>query len=211
MAKQLPPAPPTEALPGGESNPYLAKFKASLVIRWSVSKSAVLYEMAELVAFLWALERPREAAAVAAAVTAAVPVPPPLPRDRVNYSLWCPATYSHALLVRLGAATHSAGVAASRAALLADAGIARDNPAFLARQVADARETVAAPSEPRAMKLECQRIARDVGQMTLYAELGAAGDPLFTDIGPEANGLLTQLLPKLAARLRPKSQSPAHE
>lgn len=122
----------------------------------------------------------------------------------MNYSLWCPATYSHALLVRLGGATQPAGVATSRAALLADAGIAWDNPAFLARQVAEARETLAAPSEPRAMKLECQRLARDVGQMTLYAELGVAGDPLFTDLGPEADALLAQLLPKLAARLRSK-------
>lgn len=58
MAKQPPPAPPPEALPDGEPNPYLAKFKASLVKRWSVSKSAVLYEMAELVACLWAPSGP---------------------------------------------------------------------------------------------------------------------------------------------------------
>ena len=203
MAKQPPPAPPPEAQPDGESNPYLAKFKASLVNRWSVTKSEVLYEIAELVASLWALERPREAAAVAAALGAAVTEPPPLPKGRVNYTLWCPATYSHALLVRLGGATHPDGVAASRAALLADAGIARDNPAFLDQQVIAARESVAAPSEPRAMKRECQVLARAVGRMTLYAELAAAGDPLFADLGPEAEALLKQLLPKLAARIRP--------
>lgn len=204
MAKQSPPVPPPEAQPDGESNPFLAKFKTSLVKHWSVSKSAVLYEMAELVAFLWALERPREAAAVAAAVAAGVPEPPPLPRDRVNYTLWCPATYSHAILVRLGGTTQPEGVKASRTALLADAGIARDNPAYLDQRIAEAREKVAAPSDPRAMKFECQVLARAVGQMTLYAELGAAGDALFTDIGPEADALIPQLLPKLATRLRPK-------
>ena len=204
MAKQPPPAPPPEALPDGEPNAYLAKFKASLVKHWSVTKSGVLYEMAELVAMLWALERPREAAAVAAAVAAGVPEPPPLPGDRVNYSLWCPATYSHALLVRIGGSTHPAAVAASRAALLEDTGITRDNPEYLVSRVAEAGETVAAPTEPRAMKMECQRLARAVGHMTLYAELAAGGDPVFADVGPEADRLVPQLLSKLAARLRPK-------
>lgn len=92
MAKQQPPAPPQEALPDGEPNRYLAKVKASLCRRWSVSRMETLYEIADLAVYLWALERPGEAVAVAAAVATAVPAPPPLPKGGVNYNVWCPAT-----------------------------------------------------------------------------------------------------------------------
>lgn len=202
MAKAQQPDPPPEALPDGETNRYVAKAKASLVKRWAVTRSETLYEIADLAAFLWALERPGEAVAVAAAVALAVPEPPPLPRGRVNYTLWCPATYSHALVVRLGAATAPARVAASRAALLTDPGITRDNPGYLTETVAKMRERAAAPAEAKPTKYELQGLARGVGAMTLYGELAAAGDALFAPHAADANALVTELLAALGARLR---------
>ncbi len=202
MAKQPPPAPPPEAHPDGELNRYLAKVKASLCKRWSVSRTEVLYEIADLAAYLWALERPREAVAVAAAVAVAVPEPPPLPRGGANYNVWCPATYSHAFLVRLGGPSHADFVGRSRTALLADAGLARDNPAFLANQLVEARGRLAPATDSGSMKWQCQSLARSVGSMTLFAELAAAGDPLFADLDPDADALVPQLLTVLGARLR---------
>jgi hypothetical protein len=202
VAKQQPPAPPQEALPDGEPNPYLAKVKASLRKRWSTSRAESLYQIADLAVYLWALGRSGEAVAVAAAVAAAVPAPPPLPRGGVNYNLWCPATRSHALVVRLGASAMPEQAGASQAALLADAGIARNNPGYLAGHVSDARQKAAAPPDPRAMKRECLRLARAVGGMVLYAELAAAGDPIFAPHASDAASLVPLLLSKLEARLR---------
>lgn len=202
MAKRQPPAPPKEALPGGETNRYLAKFKASLCKRWSVSRMETLYEIADLAAYLWALERPREAVAVAASVATAVPAPPALPANRVNYNIWCPATHSHALVAHLGTAVVPEQARASRAALLADAGLARDNPSFLDQQVAEAHQLAAAPSDPKEMKWECRGLARAVNGMVLYAELAAGGDSLFTPYAPDAVALIPQLLSKLGAKLR---------
>lgn len=202
MAKQQPPAPPQEALPDGEPNRYLAKVKASLCRRWSVSRMETLYEIADLAVYLWALERPGEAVAVAAAVATAVPAPPPLPKGGVNYNVWCPATYSHALVTHVGASTVPEQAEASRAALFADAGIARNNPGFLASKVAEARQRAAAPPVPKAMKLECLGLARAVGAMVLYTELAAAGDSLFAPYASDAASLVLQLLSKLGARLQ---------
>jgi len=201
MAKTQPPAPPRQALPDGEPNRYLAKVKASLGKRWSVSRMETLYEIADLAMYLWALDRPGEAVAIAAAVAAAVPAPPPLPGGRVNYNLWCPATHSHALVARLGASARPEQAGASRAALLADPGINRGNPGYVADRVADARRVAEAPPAPRSMTRECQDLARAVGGLVLYAEL-AAGDPLFAPHAPDAAALIPQLLAKLGATLR---------
>jgi hypothetical protein len=204
MAKQTSAAPPQEALPDAESNRYLAKVKASLCKRWSLSRMETLYEIADLAMYLWALERPREAVAVAGTVAVAIAAPPPLPRGRVNYNVWCPATYSHALVAYLGASRMPELARASREALLADAGIARDNPDYLASKVTEARQRTAAPPDPKSMKWDCVGLARSLGGMVLYAELAAAGDPLFAPYASDAASLIPQLLSKLGARLQAK-------
>lgn len=216
MARQQPAAPPPEALPDSESNRYLVRVKTSLCKRWSVSRTETLYEIADLAIYLWALGRVREAVAVAASVAVAVPAPPPLPRrggndnpapslrGQVNYNLWCPATFSHALVTHLGAEALPEQVEASRAALLADAGIARNNPGYLVCKVAEARQRLEAASDPKAMKWECVGLARSVGALVLYAELAAAGDPVFAPHAADAATLVPQLLAKLGSRLQGK-------
>ncbi len=47
--------PPPAALPDGETNRYIARFKSSLIRRWSHIKTEELYEQADLARFLWAL------------------------------------------------------------------------------------------------------------------------------------------------------------
>ena len=202
MNQKPAPSPPQAALPEGESNRYLAKFKTSLGKRWSLTKSETLYEIFDLAMFLWALERNEEARAVATAVATAIPVPPALPRGRVNYTLWCPATYSHALAVHLGSRPQTAQAATSRAALLADAGLARDNPAFLVGRVTTAGQQLAAPVDPKVMKWECRALARSAGALLLFSELAAAGDALFAPLESEAVALLPQLRSKLGDKLR---------
>lgn len=202
MAKQPPPAPPQEALPDNEANRYVAKVKTSLCKRWSITKSETLYEIADLAAYLWALERPREAFAVAAAVATTVLAPPPLPRNRVNYNLWCPATFAHALVAHLSDRFLPAQAKVSRAALLADPGIARDNPDYLDECVNEARQLAAAAPDPKEMKWECRGLARGVNRMLLYSELAAAGDALFAPHAADASALFPQLLAKLGAKLR---------
>lgn len=201
VAKKPSPEPPKEALPDGEPNRYLAKFKASLCKRWSVTRRETLYEIFDLAAFLWALDRPDEALAVAGSVAAEVPTPPPLPRGGVNYNIWCPATYSHALVARLGARTVPDRATASRTAILSDTGIARDNPSYLADCVTSAREVAAAVPNPKAMKWECLALTRALGDMVLYAELASAGDQLFARHSAAAGTLLARLVPKLQAKL----------
>jgi hypothetical protein len=130
--KSVPETPPTEALPDGEANRYVAKFKAAHCKRWSSPRMETLYEIFDLAAFLWALERPDEAHAVVASVAAAVTATPPLSRGGSNYNIWCPATFSHALVHLSWAKSDQA--AASRAAPLADCGIARHNPDYHSRR-----------------------------------------------------------------------------
>lgn len=203
MAKQQSPtvAAPREVLPDGEPNQNLAKIKATLCKRWSVSRMETLYEIADLAVYLWSLDRIREAVAVAATVAAAIPAPPSLPKGSLNYNVWCPATRCHALVVHLGDSILPEQAAASRLALLADSGIARDNPGYLASKVADASQTAAAPLEPKATKWERVDLARSVGAMVLFEELAAAGDPLFGQYASDAAALIPQLLSKLRTRL----------
>lgn len=204
MAKRPAPDPPREALPDGESNRYLARVKTSLCKRWSVSRRETLYEIADLAVYLWALERPAEAVAIAASVAVAVPEPPPLSEGRRNYDVWCPATYSHALVVHLGESVMPEQAGASRAALLADTGITRDNPDHLEEEVREAGEWAAAPPAAKATKWECQRRSRALGGMVLYTELAAAGDPLFVPHATEAASVISPLLANLRAMLDPK-------
>ncbi len=202
MNQKLPPTPPQAALPDGESNRYLAKFKTSLSKRWSVTKSETLYEIFDLAMFLWALERSEESLSVATVVATAIPAPPPLPRERVNYNIWCPATYSHALVVHLGDRQQREQASTSRAALFADPGIARDNPGYLAEKITTAGQQLTAPANPKEMKWESRGLARSAGVMLLFSELAAAGDTLFAPYAKDAACLLPQLRTKLGDRLR---------
>ena len=198
--KNVPPAPPNEALPEGEPNRYLAKFKSSLVKRWSSTRMETLYEIFDLVAFLWALERNDEALAIAASVAASVPAPPRL-GDGFNYNIWCPATCSHALLMHLATGTWRARAEASRAELLRDAGIARSNPGFIAETIAEARRLAAAPAGQRTVKWECQDLTRSLGSLLLYSELAKAGDSLFKGHSEEVAALIPPLLSRLRTLL----------
>lgn len=199
--KNVPAAPPNVALPDGESNRYLAKFKSSLCKRWSSTRMETLYEIFDLAAFLWALERNDEALPIAASVAASVPAPPPL-GDGFNYNVWCPATFSHALLVHLAAGTWLGRAKTSRAELLRDAGIARGNPDFIAEGVAAARQLAVTTAGQRTIKWECQGLARSLGSLVLYSELAKAGDSLFKRHSKEVAVLIPQLLSKLRALLR---------
>jgi hypothetical protein len=203
MAKKpITAAPPNEALPEGEPNRYLAKFKSSLCKRWSLTRMETLYEIADLALFLLALDREEEALAVAASIAASIPAPPPLPRGGFNYNVWCPATFSHALVVHLGAGSLRDQAGASRAAILGNTGIARNNPAFIADGVAQARQLAAAPAGQDTIKWECQRLARALGAMVLYSELAKAGDTVFEPHSEATGDLIPKLLSKLGARLQ---------
>jgi hypothetical protein len=198
--KSTPVAPPNEALPDGESNRYLAKFKSSLSKRWSLTRMETLYEISDLAMFLWALDRKSEALAVANSVAASIPAPPPLPGGGFNYNVWCPVTLSHALVVYLTAPRAQAD--ASRATILANTGISRDNPAYIADGVAKARQLVGVPSGQDTIKWECQRLARAPGPLVLYCELAKAGDVLFKPHSKAAGVIIPQLLSKLGNRLQ---------
>src|SRR5262249_40018527 len=157
--------------------------------RWSSTRMETLYEIFDLAAFLWALEREDEALAVAASVVTAIPAPPPLPSGGFNYHDWCPATFSHALLVHLAPRTWRDRATASGAAILANTGVARDNSRYIADGIADARSAAVAPAGQDSIKWECQRLARRLGTVVLYSELAKAGDPVFERHSKEAAGL----------------------
>jgi hypothetical protein len=193
--------PPTEALPEGESNRYVAKFKASLCKRWSITRMETLFEIFNLAAFLWALDRDKEALAIAATVADAIPAPPLAGRG-VNYNLWCPATWSHALLVHLSPRSWSARAEASRTALLGDCGMSRHNPDHIADALAEAGREAAAAAAERSMKWECHNLARALGHVVLFAELAHAGDPRFTVHGKDAGALIPQIIAKLRTTLQ---------
>jgi hypothetical protein len=200
--KRVAAAPPKDALPKGESNRYLAKFKSSLCKRWSSTRMETLYEIFDLAAFLWALERDDEALAVAGSVAADIPAPPPLPGGGCNYDVWCPATLSHALVVHLAPRTWRDRAEASRAALQGDCGIARDNSAYIADGLAEARQDAAAPAGQKSTKWECQALARHLGTLVLYSELAKAGDRVFKRHAKEAAVLIPRILSKLGTTLQ---------
>jgi hypothetical protein len=193
--------PPAEALPGGEANRYLMKFKTSLCKKWSSTRMETLYEIFDLAAFLWALERKGEALAVAGSVAAAVPAPPPS-KNGINYNVWCPATFSHALFVHLATDVWRERAEASRSALLRDAGIARTNPGFIADTIAEARQRGTAPAGHQSTKWESLGLARSLGALVLYHELAKAGDALFAVHMEETALLIPLLLARLQALLQ---------
>lgn len=198
--KSVPVAPPNAAVPDGESNRYLAKFKTSLCKRWTLTRMDTLYEISDLALFLWALERNREALAVANSIAAAIPAPPPLPGGGFNYNIWCPATFSHALVAHLSTARGQGD--ASRAAILANTGISRANPDYIANAVAEAGQLAGAPAGQDTIKWECQRLARALGKLVLYCELSKAGDALFKPHSKASAVIIPQLLSKLGSRLQ---------
>lgn len=202
VQKRVTMTPPHEALPEGESNRYLAKLKTSLCKRWSSTRMETLYEIFDLAAFLWALERNKEALAIAASVAEAVPEPPALPKGGVNYNVWCPATFSHALIIHLAPKAWHDRVDASRTALLGDCGIARDNPGYLAEQIANAQSEADGLAEPQSMKWECLTLARHLGWLVLCSELAKARDPLFKPHSVDAAALIPRILARLQARLQ---------
>jgi hypothetical protein len=189
--------PPTAATASGETNPFLAAFKSSLAKRWSLTGMAVLYEIADLVAFLYALGRDREAAAVANAVASGIEAPPPLPAGGRNYNIWCPATLSHAFLVHINAPSLSSRVVASREALLEDPGIARTNSEFIAARVSDASMDAAEEPIKKPTKAQRQQTARHLSAMVLYSVLANAGDAAFTIHRETAGRLVVSLQQKL--------------
>lgn len=200
--KRAPETPPNEALPHGERNPFLVRFKSSLSKRWSLTRMETLYEISDLAIFLWALERQQDALGVAASVATGIPLPPSLPGGKFNYNLWCPATHSHALVVHLGPPGWRDRVEASRAALLADPGIARNNPRYLSDRIAEARHSVDTPLHHKAAKTDYQTFARHMGALVLYNELAKAGDPMFEEFSTEVVALVPQIYLKLGTLLR---------
>lgn len=201
--KSTAPAPPKEALPDGEPNRFVAKFKAPLCKRWSMTRMATLFEIFDLAAFLWALERNDEALAVAVSVADAIPAPPPLPTGGVNHNLWCPATHAHALIVHLAPIAGKARAKASREAILGDCGVSRHNPSYIEEGVAEAGRLASGASE-KTQKWECLELAGSLGTMLLYAELANAGDAYFVKHAKDAGKHLSPLLAKLRARLESK-------
>jgi hypothetical protein len=191
--------PPKEALPVGEANGYLTKFKRSLSRRWSLTRMGVLYEISDLAVFLWALERDTEALAVAVSVAAGIPSPPRLSGGRFNYNIWCPATLLHALVVRLSSDASRSDI--SLAALLNDFGISRNNPEYIAEAVETASRLAGTIIGNDTIKWECQRLARTLGSMVLYSELAKAGDSVFKNHGPNCDSAIPELRSKLGIRL----------
>jgi hypothetical protein len=189
--------PPPELGAASEANSFLAKFKTSLAKKWSVKGMATLYEIADLVAFLHALSRNEEAMAVADSVVTAVPAPPPLPSGGYNYNIWCPATLSHAFIAHLAPPHLSSRAAASRAALLNDPGIARDNEVYIARRIADAASDAANEVPVKPTKAQRQETARHLSTAVLYSVLGNAGDDAFAIHRELADGLVTSLRERL--------------
>ena len=177
--KRAKPTPPIEATATGEANAFLAGFKSSLSKRWSVTGMATLYEIADLVGFLYSLDRKQEALAVAGSVAAAVPVPPPLPSGGHNYNIWCPATLSHAFIVHMTSPQLSSRAAASRAELLKNPGIARDNSAYIESRIGDAESTAGAVPPKKPTKAQRQETARHLATAVLYSVLANAGDSAF--------------------------------
>jgi hypothetical protein len=201
MARQQP-SPPLEAFPDGETNPFLAKMKTSLCKKWSVSRSETLLDIVSLATYLWALNRPEEALAVAEAVAVAVPEPPPLPGGHFNYNIWSQAATAHTLVVKLGRKTRPEQAAVSLQALLADPGISRENLEYLADQVTQARDELAAPVKARVAKWRLACLSSAIDTMVLFAELGTAGDPVFVPYVEDATVLIPQLLERLGAELQ---------
>ena len=217
--KNVPSVPPPEALPEGEDNPYLAKYKTALAKSWKLTSGGKGREIAFLATFLWALDRKSEALAVAESVTGAIPAPPPTPRGGVNYDLWYPAVICHALVAHLaaegadrsgwkpnlrdGARRADAATLAdrSRLAILSNCGLARDNPSYLVEMVNEATQSAGTPVGYETLKWETLGRARAIGHAVLFVELAKGGDKLFKPHEKAAAAALPHVLAKLGERL----------
>jgi hypothetical protein len=189
-----------------ETNAYVRAFKASLAKRWSFTRMETLYEIFDLAAFLWALEREREALNVAAVVSAAISSPPPLARGGTNYNLWCPATFSHALVARLD----TTGGEASRDVLALDPGVARTNPGYVTSFFTDLPDTFEQAMADKTQKWGCQTLARTLGKLLLYGELARIADPLVAGHGETIEPSLATGLSRLRERLADAHSSTTH-
>ena len=193
-------APPPEVT-NAEPNRFLAGFKSSLAKRWSCTRMETLYEIADLVAFLHALERDREAVAVASAVATSVPAPPPWPGGGVNYNVWAPAALCHAFLVHVDPSGLAGQVAASSQALLQDPAIQRESTDYIAARLAKAVHEAGAELPAKPTKGDRQSAARHLGTCVQFSVLADAGDIAFAPHGESANTAIAALRTRLARML----------
>jgi 4-hydroxybenzoate polyprenyltransferase len=91
----------------------------------------------------------------------------------------------------------SSRAAASRAALVNDAGIARNNSAYIANRIADAESDAANEHRGNPRRLSGRKRARHLSTAVLYSVLANAGDGAFVFHRERANGLVTSLQRKL--------------
>jgi hypothetical protein len=192
---------PPHVLLEDEPVAVLAKQKKSLAGRWSYTRAATLDEAVGLATCLHALERDAEAAAIVSAICVAIPAPPPLPRGGFNYTLWSPATGAHALLVRLELPLGTERAERSRAALRDDACHARDNPEYVAWEIAEARAAAEGAGENDTPKWARATILIALKRCLLIDVMAATGDSLFAPHGAEAAALIPQLIARLRRSL----------
>jgi len=168
--------PPIAARPDGEENRYLLKFKSSLVERWSLTRMTELYEIVDLSAYLWAVDRSEEALAVLRSVTTAITEPPRTRDGTIDYNVWCPVAAANALEARLLRDRGDAAAQPAADRLVGDPGLA-DNPDFIRERVTDAPGKMATAAAETSAKRACRRLSRTLLDLLLLAELAAAGHP----------------------------------
>jgi hypothetical protein len=169
--KKASPVPfPPVFFPAGETDPFLAKFKASLSKRLSLSRMETLYEEVDLAVYLTAKHRETEALEVASF----------LPAHLVfsgNYNLWSPV--ASALTVAtflLGRAGEAATASALRARL-------REHPAHANRERAYYRDELenALPTQldkgwaDSSKKWACHLLARGCAKAIFWRETNHPG------------------------------------
>ncbi len=194
--KPAAPAAPAPALfAAKELQPYLRKVMASLGKRLSLTRMAVLFEIADLAWYLTALERHADAASIVDYL-GLVPF-------TGNHNLWSPASLGLSLGARLA---RLAGQPARRAALV---GRLVENPAYATVQRVyfeqDLARVVLEIDRARAektQKLACRQLARALGRVTYFRE--TAGHGFYYDTWLDTAAVDAQLdrgLVELRARL----------
>ncbi|MCP2340623.1 hypothetical protein [Actinomadura rupiterrae] len=190
----MPITPPAAADPAAETNPYLIRFKSSLVKRWSHTRMRELYEELDLATYLWALDRGPEALEILDSVTTAVP------KSSGDYNIWSPVVSMHALQARI---LRSASAAPTRNvdAVLDDPGLA-DNPSYIGAQVTEAEAKFADADAQRGRTSACRRYSRALCPLFVLSELALAHHPFSTYYPEDApDRLIQQARPSLATRL----------
>lgn len=196
MTKPRTASPPSIITAGDEANRYVGALKASLARRWSLKAMSVLYEINDLVSFLYALDRNEEAYALASIVATGVSSPPPLPGGGYNYNVWCPAAHAHAFVAHIRSSQSGDLPRSSRDAIVQDPGIDRSNPTYIADRIADAAEDAENPITPKPTNADRQQTARHLATAVLYSVLAGAGDAAFV-----AHAHADQLIPPLCSKL----------